>query len=394
MKYILKIYAVVSFITFSILFIAGLAIFFLRGEPENDVPVLLNAGVEYGYDATIYVVREGFNGQLTVCGGAQVAPGVAVTAAHCVDNARRVLVGKEALDLQSGKNATVEDILIKTGWEGLEDGWELDIIVNDLALLAYNSAETRDTSTASIGTISLGCNYKVVGFGTKYGEGTIVLNSPRQKDSLDVCIVSFNENLVLVKPDSDQGFCFGDSGSPIYDKRNGELVANLSSTIGAVESDLCDLDNRVLAVRLDTNQSFISSASSQIDFEFQTENVIAQDATESSFSTELIDLIDRFEWNSQHFNLVEEDDFTNDSFNRTVQEINEGDDEPETTGNTRNSDNEAFSFSSFADITDEAFYGFFVVVGINLFLSSLLLLWTFRKPTRRQYVPPTPYQSI
>jgi V8-like Glu-specific endopeptidase len=246
-----------------------------QSDEVDDVSVLFNARDESGYPSTVHLLSKTFSGETHLCGGTVIGNGVIMTAAHCVDDVQDLAIGVNTIDINGGKFAYVTDITIKNGWNpdfSSGAGWSVDRMRNDLAIVKY---EPGDLSGAAIGTVtrpSEQCNYKLVGYGMRIDESVVDIGNLRKKQSIDVCITELDKDLMYLTPETGTGICFGDSGSPVYEKGTNNVVGVISSVLGKIPNQPCSIDNKALGVRLDTHSAFIASNSSIDTSEFAIED--------------------------------------------------------------------------------------------------------------------------
>lgn len=235
------------------------------GEEVDDVSVLFNARDESGYPATIHLLSKTFEGEVHLCGGTVINDGIIITAAHCVDDVQDVAIGVGTIDINSGKFAYATDLVIKNGWDpAFSSGaaWSADRMRNDLAIVKFDSAKLSGETVGTVAKPVEQCNYKLVGYGMRIDESVVDIGNLRKKQSIDVCISDLDKDLLYITPQQGTGICFGDSGSPIYERGTNNVVGVISSVLGNIPNQPCSVDNKALGVRIDTHSSFISANTS------------------------------------------------------------------------------------------------------------------------------------
>ena len=109
-----------------------------------------------------------------------------------------------------------------------------------------------------LGTPEIGCGYEVLAYGRSEEEETATTFTKFRKRG-EICIESIERNNFRLKGKG-SGICFGDSGSPIYKKDTNIVVGLISSIIAdsTTADNPCFIENKVLAVRVDTKLDFIT----------------------------------------------------------------------------------------------------------------------------------------
>ncbi|GAB4285720.1 MAG: hypothetical protein Kow0081_3630 [Candidatus Dojkabacteria bacterium] len=284
-------------------------------ENVDDVSVLLNAEKGEEADETLFLLAEDQDGEenanLTLCGAVHLGKGKALTAGHCVDKAEKVYFGKGTLDVdQPGSISFTEDFNVKRGWIGFDPVWTFAAVKNDLAIISFDESFLANRAKAEIGSFQKGCNYYVTAYGGEVGEDELIdIQDKRRQQVNEVCIEEFDEYVMLIKPKQNEGFCQGDSGSPVYEIGTNRVVGILSSTIGETVEDLCNINNRALAVRLDVNLDYIKDNIKDVEI-FDEQSVIANAEVKSVDSlSDYISEINFEDWqNNQEETLFQNGD--------------------------------------------------------------------------------------
>ena len=258
------------------LFIIILCCFFTTDVYGFDYGLFqVNSEKESGYLSAGYLLNVKGN-VAGLCGVTVLSKTAGITAAHCIDDlGDNVIVGQGDINTVNQKNLKINERYLKPQWDG-EDP------INDLAILKIDK-ESSEFVNASIVNPEAGCGYRIVGYGQESEESIKDIDG-RTKQGLDVCISEFNGSTFIVKAENASGgFCFGDSGSPIFEKDSNNIVGVVSA-IRYFEDDSggkCDAGNEVVAVSLSANISFIEQYT-LVDNELD-------ESLEDTIDTDLID---------------------------------------------------------------------------------------------------------
>lgn len=200
--------------------------------PEGS-SALFGGKLESGYPFAGYSIAYN-GGKITTCGVTFLNSSTVVTAAHCIPSGAEMYVGTGEFKPARKDNIKVNNFVVNTAWIGKPD--------NDIAVL--NLSTNVDLSTfATVSTPKEGCNYEIVGYGQN--ESTIEGDfRTKLRKSIQVCIEDIVGNIAYMKG-SDGGICYGDSGSPVFEKSTNRIVGIVSSIISSSKdkSSYCAVNN-------------------------------------------------------------------------------------------------------------------------------------------------------
>jgi len=218
----------------------------------KDSSAIYGGQLESSYPYTGYMNEVTQDNKLVTCGATFLTSDVAVSAAHCIKPRSTIYLGINDFKLNATDNYLTEDSSINPEWLG-KSSKDISIIKTKEPILNLNVFP-------EIGTPSNGCHYKVVGYGLNENnsDNNKLIYKPRK--SSDICIIEIFNDQALFKG-SNGGICYGDSGSPIFDKNTNKIVGIVSSIVSTSldTSTYCLINNSGIMVRLDSNKDFINS---------------------------------------------------------------------------------------------------------------------------------------
>lgn len=240
---IIKLLTLFAFILVGLL----VTIYVGRNLAPEDSSALFGGKLETGYEFAGYAIAYQGN-KITTCGVAFINSSTVVTAAHCVPNGAEIYVGTGEFKPARRDNIAVNSFVINTGWTGKPE--------NDIAVL--NLAGNVDLNTyATVSTPSQSCNYEIVGYGQN--ESSVSGDfSTKLRKSIQVCIDNVVGNIAYMTG-SDGGICYGDSGSPVFEKSTNRLVGVVSSIVAnsTDKTSYCAVNNIGAIVLPKNYESFI-----------------------------------------------------------------------------------------------------------------------------------------
>ncbi|MBD3280996.1 trypsin-like serine protease [Candidatus Dojkabacteria bacterium] len=231
-------------------------VYTLQSEEDvapDDSSALYGGMTEYGYPSAGYVVIETDSG-LKTCGYSVLEPTKAITAAHCVDEATGMYLGKGTYTSSRDDEIAVSRAIQKEGWVRNEERAE------DFALLRFDG-EGFYNSFASVSKPVSNCSYRLIA----YGRTELPDDPPMLRKSAQLCITDITSKTFKITGTGDSGICFGDSGSPIYKEGTNDVVGFVASIVSTGDKDEnpCAFNNTAIAVRADANLSLINDEDSE-----------------------------------------------------------------------------------------------------------------------------------
>lgn len=236
----------------------------------DDSSALYGGRLESGYLSAGFLITEMTNGSSKTCGVSVITNQVAITAGHCVDDAKTIRIGAGDFSTNYGLLKTVGRAVSKAGWATGRNRSD------DFAILTYQN-NGHFSSFAKIGNPAQGCIARVVAYGRT--ENPLESITHPRKSAL-LCVSDISVDTFRLTSE-DAGICFGDSGSPVYRDGTNEVIGVIVSIIKKDEDDNepCAIGNTAIAVRVDTQERLIKEQV-QTDFaaqgvlEFPTETVV------------------------------------------------------------------------------------------------------------------------
>jgi hypothetical protein len=235
-----------------LLILGGIIVYFVSNINSSlevsDSSALFGGRFEFGYTSAAYLINV-TNNSTKSCGTAIISNDTAITAAHCVDGASELFIGKELYAPGTSSLVKVDKAIQKIGWiEG-------NTRSQDFAVLTFQS-ENYFNSYAEISTPIEGCFYRIVAYGRTELDNEV--NKPRKSSKL--CVFDIREDTFRVRGE-DSGICFGDSGSPIFFDDTNKVVGVIASIILEDEEnkDPCSFGNTAIVVRTDSNINLVRS---------------------------------------------------------------------------------------------------------------------------------------
>lgn len=220
----------------------------------DDSSALYGGVTEYGYPSAGYVLTQTDQGMKT-CGYSVIDQTTAITAAHCVDDATSMSIGKGVYEDTREEAKQISRAVQKEGW--VKDSQRSE----DFALLYFDNTDKYFDTFSQISSPERGCDYRVVA----YGRTELPEDPPMLRKSAQLCITEITSKTFTITGTGDSGICFGDSGSPIYKDGTNQVVGVIASIINKVPNDPnpCNFGNTAIAVRADTNQSLIANSADE-----------------------------------------------------------------------------------------------------------------------------------
>ncbi len=216
---------------------------------QNVTPSLIDGTEDLSYESMGFLLNQTSNISVTLCGFVVLSENTGMTAAHCLDEEGDLSVGFSVINIDETTEVLRSEI---------NPLWDQENSEEDYAGLIFEEASFSNIATVSSPTT--GCGYTV----SSYGNTSLDSGDPidgRNKEVLDVCIKELSESTFIIYAENTGGFCYGDSGSPIYRTGTEEVVGIISATRFYEEDGdtTCESGNEVIAVRLDNKSEFINS---------------------------------------------------------------------------------------------------------------------------------------
>lgn len=212
----------------------------------DETDALYGGRPEFGYTSAGFLINQ-VGDATRLCGYSAISPDTAITAAHCVDDAVKIYLGKNQYSTDFSQTVEVKKAIQKDGWVDSE------LRSDDFSVLKFDTTEFF-TSFAEVATPIEGCFYRIVAYGrTETGDDNL-----KQRKSSKLCIFDIQQDTFKIRGD-DSGICYGDSGSPIYFDGTNKVVGVTVSIVLENEQSVepCSFGNTAIAVRTDVNNRLI-----------------------------------------------------------------------------------------------------------------------------------------
>lgn len=240
-----------------IFFLALFTCLFLLYQETGEVSVkhsdaIYGGKLEEGYESASYIFSYNFDSDLvSTCGTVLLNDSTAITAAHCIDENASIYLGTKDFSVNPNQNYIVSNAQTNAKWKGS------GTVEFDLAVIKPRDKISGISEFAVISAPKEGCNYEIVGYGQTEIEDDLDPNQKLRK-STEICIESFTDELLFIKS-KDGGVCFGDSGSPIFEKGTNKIVGLLSAIYSNDKDDAdCRLNNKAIAVNIKSQIGFVN----------------------------------------------------------------------------------------------------------------------------------------
>lgn len=246
-----------KFLRITILLIFVLTISFLlidfasKNQSLEDSSALFGGKLESGYPYAGYLIAVEPNNKVTTCGISFIEKNIALTAAHCIVKDASIYLGVGEFKLSLRSNFEIEFAEQNPEWNSKT---YKDIAIIKLKDEVYELEELATTTSPKSG-----CNYVIVGYGMNEDSVSGSLNNKKRK-STEICIEDILADEVFFQG-SGGGICYGDSGSPVFEKGTNRLMGVVSSILvpdNFIGTNYCSINNRGVIVRVDDNSNFIS----------------------------------------------------------------------------------------------------------------------------------------
>jgi secreted trypsin-like serine protease len=251
---------------------------------NEDASAIYGGEEEWSYFSAGYLISENKDGSFNYCSATSLNDGLAITAAHCVQNSEKIYLGFGGRTFSTFGSMQVKEFYINSGWDGQD-------IRYDFAVLLYENPQDLFVDNAEILSPAEGCNYRVVGYGKTSQDDE---QGVRPRQGADICIERIEGDNFYIQGET-SGICTGDSGSPIYVKDTNFVVGVISSIVleaGGNERDACSLQNTAVAVRADNMYFDYEQSKTTSYVEYAVDEQI-QEPEDDQFATELINEIEQ-----------------------------------------------------------------------------------------------------
>lgn len=238
-----------------------------RNQSPLDAEALFGGRIENGYPSAGFLINETTSGSLKLCGYSALSGRVAITASHCVDEAKNVFLGRGQFSQDANNLLKVDKAIQKAGWV------ESKTRSSDFAILNFSDTKGFFSSFAEVASVVEGCKYRVVAYGRTENE-TDTGNPPRKSSPL--CASNITRDTFLVEGNN-SGICFGDSGSPVFFDGTNKVVGVITSILkenGDTSDSPCAFGNVAVVVRADSNKSLIEDSLTAIDQNTQELSIV------------------------------------------------------------------------------------------------------------------------
>lgn len=229
----------------------------------QNADALVKGKVESGYEFVGYIVSD----QQKVCAGTLVGEDTIVTAAHCLAETAgsEFYFGLGEFTIDKLSLVPIAVAIFPTTYS-IETATGPDIAVAKLTKPIYLS------NYAEMGDPYEECDARLVAYGA--GVASSALEEMFVKKSGTGCVRAISENFIYMLA-SNVGMCFGDSGGPIFESREGKMIGVLSGGIVANEFTKleCEPGNNAYVVNASRYTNFILDAVEKNVTEINSSNV-------------------------------------------------------------------------------------------------------------------------
>lgn len=226
---------------------------------------VIGGAPESGYPAVGFLRDNGWgeHGEVT-CGATLIAPDVALTAAHCVENTsdpEKYLVGFGTIANDPPDPANVRrkvsEAIRHPSYVAVdsEAGSPHDIAILRLA------EPVLDREPAKIAEPETTCDYRYVGYGRTNPGGVFSLHwEAGERKSAQTCVRAQRPTEITIRG-VDGGNCWGDSGGPLMAEGKNVVVAVMSrfEAVSPMDSYRCEVGNRMVMIKPAGVRDFIEA---------------------------------------------------------------------------------------------------------------------------------------
>ncbi|MFS8131323.1 MAG: trypsin-like serine protease [Candidatus Dojkabacteria bacterium] len=239
-----------------------------RNQSPTDAQALFGGRIESGYPSAGFLLIETTAGGLKLCGYSVLSGRVAITASHCVDDAKNIYMGRGDFNQDTSNLLKVDKAVQKAGWV------ESKARSSDFAVLNFSDTKGFFSSFAEVASVVEGCKYRVVAYGRTENAGD---SSQPPRKSTSLCATSITQDTFLVQGNN-AGICFGDSGSPVFFDGTNRVVGVITSILkqpgSSDTASPCDFNNTAVVVRADANKSMIEDSLTAVNQNTQELTVV------------------------------------------------------------------------------------------------------------------------
>lgn len=233
---------------------AGCALVGEDAEVESDV---IGGRPETGYSPVGYLASTAYPQYKTICGATLIAPTVAVTAAHCVDDVAVTTLSVGFGTVGSSAAVKVSAVHTHPSYVYRQAGDYLpwaDVAVLELAQAVTNIVPAT-IARAEIGD----CTNRYVGYGrTTPGDGYITTGYDGERKSAQICADAENVQEIYIHGHDGGGLCWGDSGGALLVEGTTRITGVLSRHAPRPNSYSCEAGNRMIFSSLAAHRELIA----------------------------------------------------------------------------------------------------------------------------------------